>query len=272
MTVTDRLLVALEEATELDYRSGEGKYEASVAAATAAVERSEFFHGLEATVEHLRETRIAGKIRGLETWSDGSEFRVVPKSWDSVVDKLYRINCEENRLSPQPPLVRTIDEQASDVEPRSQRWITPELAHTVIDDLIRTKIVVPFVDQVALVGDEITELLNRLGLRRIRRYHAKDSGYHARHYYALIDVPGWETVSFEVKILTKMQDTLGELTHILYEKQRTGELPRRKKRSFAWEIGTPDFLASYLGHGGHFIEAAICDLKKTVEELQTRDE
>ena len=52
--------------------------------------------------------------------------------------------------------------------------------------------------------------------------------------------------------------SVGELTHLLYEKHRTGVLKLEKKRKSAWQFDSPDFLATYLGHTGHFLEAKIC--------------
>ncbi len=130
----------------------------------------------------------------------------------------------------------------------------------------------PFVDGVVDVSYRLTKIFDELGVQRFRRFHAKDSGYHARHYYALVEVPGDDsippsTVALEIKVLTKMQDQLGELTHLLYEKHRTGVLKLEKKRKSAWQFDSPDFLATYLGHTGHFLEAKICDLKDTILSL-----
>jgi ppGpp synthetase/RelA/SpoT-type nucleotidyltranferase len=199
----------------------------------------------------------------------------VTKSWESVVDKLYRYNIEENAAYPQAPITQTTKQQADDVPAKRREWILPSTAHLFADDLLRTKIVVPFVDQVATVGASVRKLLEEAEIDHYLRFHAKDSGYHAQHYYGLIPVPNYggrreqTTVVLEVKILTKMQDLLGELTHLLYEQHRRGEVPAEKKRKFAWDRRDPDFLAAYLGHAGHFLESSIADLKDQVLERQT---
>jgi ppGpp synthetase/RelA/SpoT-type nucleotidyltranferase len=212
------MLTALQAATKKDFSESETHYESFAARATLAVQGSDFYGRLLEVHEELSMKRVAGKIRAIESWSNGeNEFRIVTKSWESLVDKLYRINKEENKLFSNPPIVPTIEERARAEEAEAQRWVTPEIAHEVVDDLLRTKIVVPFVDEVVEVGDEIMAAVDESGLKRFRRYHAKDSGYHARHYYILLPVPGDEetadtTVALEVKVLTKMQDLLGELT------------------------------------------------------------
>jgi ppGpp synthetase/RelA/SpoT-type nucleotidyltranferase len=268
------MLAELQEATNTDFASLETAYDSLVARSVLAVQQSPFYDRLAALHERLADERIAQKIRAIESWANGeSEFRIVGKSWASVIDKLYRINKEENRLFANPPIVPTLGERARQEDAALQRWITPEIAHEVVDDLLRTKFVVPFVDGVVSVGDDIVSALDETGLLRFKRFHAKDTGYHARHYYALIPVEGDgervpdTTVALEVKVLTKMQDQLGELTHILYEKHRTGSIKLELKRKLAWQLGTPDFLAAYLGHSGHFLEAAICDLKTAVLDI-----
>ncbi len=76
-------------------------------------------------------------------------------------------------------------------------------------------------------------------------------------------------VALEIKIITKMQDLLGELTHLLYEKQRTGELTTVKKRKVAWQLGDPVFRATYVGHAGHHLESAICELKEAIMTIES---
>lgn len=271
---TASMLSALEDATGVDFAAYETSFERFMTGALNEVQNSDFYGRLVDMHQLLSEQSVLGKVRAIESWSNGeTEFRIVRKPWESLVDKLYRINIEENRLLTNPPLVRTIEEQAADAgAPQSQRWIGPQIAHEVADDLLRTKFVVPFVDGVVEVSDRITAAIDECGLRRFRRFHAKDSGYHARHFYILISVPGYgeedASVALEVKVLTKMQDTLGELTHLLYEKHRTGEIPLEKKRKTAWQLRTPDFRATYLGHSSHFLEASICELKDQILQIE----
>ena len=268
------MLTELEACTGVDFSAAQTEYESYAARAQLAVQNSAFSDRLFEIHETLSSELVAGKISGIDHWASGaSGFRTVVKSWPSLIDKLYRINCEENDLFSNPPIIPTVEEVAhGERRGALQRWITPLLAHEVIDDLVRTKFVVPFADGVIDVGDRITQALDELGLKRFRRFHAKDTGYHARHYYALLEVPGDEvtpvtTVALEIKVLTKMQDQLGELTHLLYERHRTGALKLEKKRKVAWQFDSPDFLATYIGHSSHFLEAKVCDLKNTILDL-----
>lgn len=268
------MLDTLQDATGTDFSDSESSYRTFMTGVESGVQESQFFDALLDIHTQLSAERIVGSIRSVEAWANGEQnFRIVPKAWPSVVDKLYRINIEENAQFSQPPFVHTVQELAQrKSQPSTQRWITPEVAHEVADDLIRTKFVVPFADGVVDVSDRITEATDACGLPRFRRFHAKDSGYHARHHYVLISVPGYDgqdtTVALEIKVLTKAQDTLGELTHLLYEKKRTGQVESVAKRKLAWLFGSPDFLASYIGHTGHFVESSIVDLKNRLLGLE----
>ena len=271
----DEMLRQLHERTGVDFAAHESEYSSFAAAAESSIQETPLADSLFELHEGLRGARILGTIGSIDSWADGSStFRIVSKSWRSVVDKLYRLNIEENELLPNAPFLPNLHERvAGSPYSKHQQWITPSNAHEFADDLIRTKFVVPFVDGVVQVSDSVQALIEDQSLPRYVKYHAKDSGYHARHLYCLLDVPaiggGTRTVALEIKVLTKLQDTLGELTHLLYEKKRTGQIPSVKKRKLAWRIESPDFLASYVGHSAHFIEAQLVSLKNEILEMGT---
>ncbi|MFC3298038.1 hypothetical protein FJV46_04820 [Arthrobacter agilis] len=184
------------------------------------------------------------------------------------------MNYEENNEGEMPPKIRSIQEQADripDDNAKNQDWVTPERGHLFLDDLVRTKFVVPFADGVVDASNRVTASARKLGLKTYRRYHAKDSGYHAHHVYVLLSVPGPEVteteIAFEIKILTKLQDNLSELTHLLYEYKRTGQIEKKKKRALAWLFESTDFEASYIGHSAHYIEASLVRLKAELAEI-----
>lgn len=243
--------------------------------AQVAVGSTEFYDQLTFLQADLEAQLLLGKIRGVDVWANGeSGFKVVTKSWNSFIDKLYRVNYEENNDGRKPPEIRTIQEQAirtPAAEAANREWITPERGHLFLDDLVRTKFVLPFADGVVSASNRVTADAERLGLKTYRRYHAKDSGYHAHHVYVLLPVPGPDgsdvEVAFEIKILTKLQDNLGELTHLLYEFKRTGRIESKKKRALAWLFESTDFEASYIGHSAHYIEASLVRLKAELANI-----
>lgn len=270
----DGMLAALSERTKKDFAAEQGPFNAFMTSVQSAVGRSPVYDRLIDLHEQLMAERVLSKIRAVEAWADGTnEFKLVTKSWPSIIDKLYRINIEQNNSDSLPPFLSTVVDNVGRKPPSYQAWITPSNAYLVVDDLIRTKFVVPFADGVVDVGERVNAALEACGTPQFRRFHAKDSGYHAQHYYGLVpvDVGGDEQprlVALEIKILTKMQDLLGELTHLLYEKQRTGEIATVKKRKLAWQLGDPAFRATYVGHAGHHLESAICELKDAIVKLE----
>lgn len=270
------LLSELQALTGVDYSSFEVSYRSFIAGALTDVQNTKLADRLSDIHNDLTNEFVVGKIRAVDAWANGeTAFNILQKSWDSVVDKLYRFNVEENEEPSTPPSILSIEEQATrETYPTNQQWVTPNVAHRFADDLLRTKFVVPFVDGVVDVSERVTAVAKELELPFFRRYHAKDSGYHAHHIYALlptIDFDGQPTaIALEIKILTKLQDTLGELTHLLYELKRTGKLKSEKKRKLAWNLESPDFEASYIGHSAHYIEASMVRLKKTLA-LLTKD-
>ena len=246
--------------------------------AQVAIGETEFFDQLTFLQSDLEGQLLLGKIRGVDVWANGDAgFKFVTKSWDSFVDKLYRVNYEDNNRGRKPPEIRTVQEQAARLSPDqaiNREWITPERGHLFLDDLVRTKFVLPFADGVASASERVTVAARELGLKTYRRYHAKDSGYHAHHVYVLLPVAGPDgdtEIAFEIKILTKMQDNLGELTHLLYEFKRTGRIESKKKRALAWLFDSTDFEASYLGHSAHYIEASLVRLKAELTKIEGTD-
>lgn len=270
----DRMVTDLETISGLPFKDHRSAYEIFVRNAQLAMISTQFFDALTDLHASLSDSRVVGPIRALEAWADGTiEFRVDWKRWDSLVDKLYRINKLENPDYDQPPRARTVGELANRAKSgAAQRWVTPLNANLYIDDILRTKFVVPFADGVVELSGRIKAIADQLGVKTYRRYHAKDSGYHAHHVYVLLNAPNMtghdSEVVLEIKVLTKLQDTLGELTHLLYQHKRTGRIPSEKKRKLAWLFETPDFKGSYVGHSAHFIEASIVDLKAELHKLE----
>ncbi|WP_143332055.1 hypothetical protein [Clavibacter michiganensis] len=271
------ILNKLFVATGTDFAISEAWYNQFTLNAHNATSQSDFFDRLTSLREELTRNAEVGTIRGVDSWADGTdEFRHVWKSWDSYLDKLYRLNLKDNRTPELPPRVLSIQEQAiKALRPANATWIDPRRGPSYVDDIIRTKLVVPFADGVVNVSDSVKQAAIDLGLGYYRRYHAKDSGYHAHHIYVLIPVPDPEDIegpdveiAFEVKVLTKLQDTLGELTHLLYEHKRTGRLRTEKKRKLAWDFESLDFNASYVGHNAQYLEASMVRLKLQLADLE----
>lgn len=271
----DDMLKQLNAKTGIDFAASENYYKSFIASARIDVQNTDFVDRLSELHGQLTKELVVGKIRAIDAWADGeTSFTILPKPWESVLDKLYRLNVEDNDEQSLPPQILSIEEQANNQHAsRNKRWVTPELAHEFADDLLRTKFVVPFVDGVMDVSKRVIAAARECDLVWFQRYHAKDSGYHAHHVYVLLPILDRDEkvtqIALEIKVLTKLQDNLGELTHLLYELKRTGKIKSEKKRKLAWMLDSPDFTASYVGHSAHYIEAAMVGLKKELAGLES---
>ncbi|GLJ62467.1 hypothetical protein GCM10017576_25970 [Microbacterium barkeri] len=270
------MIERLSSVVGVDFSAFEAPYRSFITTAQMDVQNHEFYWDLSDLHDQLSRELVVGKIRAVDAWANGeTAFKLVVKPWESVLDKLYRLNIEENPEDG-PPQLLSIDDRAEKKRvPSVRAWVTPDRVHEFADDLIRTKFVVPFVDGVVDVSSRIAGAAKALGLKSFPRYHAKDSGYHARHIYVVIPVvdgSGADVhIALEVKVLTKLQDTLSELTHLLYELKRTGQAPSVKKRKLAWQFGDADFEASYVGHSAHYIEASLVRLKERLAAFEDKD-
>ncbi len=136
----DNMLERLSECSDFDFAARKTEYEYYSTRAQLAVDNSRLYDRLFALRQDLAGELVAGKIAGVDHWASGeSEFRTVVKTWVSLIDKLYRVNREENALFSNPPILPTVSQLARNEHANLQRWITSPIAGEVLDDLVRTK-------------------------------------------------------------------------------------------------------------------------------------
>lgn len=178
------------------------------------------------------------------------------KPYESFLEKLYRINCIENKNYPDCP---------------SSGWCTLKSSFGRIDDIVRTTLIVAYADAPPFLAKRITALAKSLGLNSTIKDHAKEKGYYAQHIYISLPLvvsnpidPGdypEVNVSIEIQVTTELQGALREVTHKLYEQERlTGGLETDWKTQFQ----SGRFRAAYMAHTLRFIEAMIVDLRDNV--------
>jgi ppGpp synthetase/RelA/SpoT-type nucleotidyltranferase len=178
------------------------------------------------------------------------------KSFSSFLEKLYRINYVDNKNFPAPP---------------EGGWVNLERSCEIVDDIVRTTIVVAYADAPDYVGERLSAIAKSLGIDCYWRDHAKEKGYYAFHLYLKVPVPVASTlgstdyldmrVPVEIQITTELQGALREVTHLLYEEERLlGGLEDNWKKKF----DSNRFRAAYMAHSLRFIEAMIVDLREKV--------
>lgn len=175
------------------------------------------------------------------------------KSFNSFINKTYRKNILNNSNWPDPP---------------NQGWILPENWYTRINDIVRTLIIVKYLDGVEFISNKIDLLCADLELYFRSFFEAREEGYYAAHLYTNIDLEipniNWDTriikVSFEIQVTTQLQEVIRKLLHKYYEDRRSKKTD--KDSSWQWDYKSDEFSANYLGHILHYVEGMIIDIRE----------
>lgn len=123
---------------------------------------------------------------------------------------------------------------------------------------------VPFIDRT------LREFASTEGLEYASESKATTGGYYAWHCYITVSVPVIKNgraeqvnILVEIQVATQLSDIMYVLTHQLYEKRRiaTGDSPTKDP---TWDSSSPEFRATYLGHGLHLLEGVVQTLKEEV--------
>ncbi len=216
------------------------------------IQAAPFFASLSEHLRTIAEQYKADTGSALFALGRNLDVQWHKKSFDSFRNKLFRINCLENTAFPEAP---------------EKGWTSLDQSFEVIDDIIRTTVVVAYADGPEYLGKKLTDLAHAEGILCSHRDHAKEKGYYAFHLYPTISVPVAltsasasykdRTVQIEIQITTELQGALREITHVLYEKERLEGLEGDWKKQF----GSGRFRAAYMAHSLRFIEAMIVELR-----------
>jgi len=172
----------------------------------------------------------------------------------SFLNKVYRKNVIDNKVFPE--------------EPKSG-WITPTNWFSEIDDILRTTIVVQYLDGVEYLASRLEAFCSRKSnLMNKCRYIARMDGYYAAHLYfgMEFEIPKieWETqrisTSIEIQVTTQVKEVIKSLLHFHYENRR---ITRSSDEDiWQWKYDSPEFATNYLGHIIHYIEGMIVGIRK----------
>lgn len=178
---------------------------------------------------------------------------IVLKPYDSFVDKTFRKNILNNKNWPNPP---------------QSGWILPIKWYSQINDIIRTCIVVKYLDGVKFLTDKIKGFCDDSEKNCRIFYEAREEGYYASHLYLKnsFEIPDikFDTIfleiSIEIQITTQLQELIRSLLHRYYEERRKYNI--QKKEKWQWDYESDEFYASYLGHILHFLEGLIVNIRE----------
>ena len=175
---------------------------------------------------------------------------IYKKPFNSLIQKTYRFNVINNTLWPEQP---------------SEGWILPINWFYRINDILRTSIIVKYIDGVEFLARKITDLCGKSALYCDVKFEAKIEGYYASHIYIKKDfgIPNkyWDvekvTCEFEIQITTQMQELIKELLHKFYEIQRL----KKVNKQWQWDYKDIEFATNYLGHIIHYLEGVIYNIR-----------
>ena len=194
--------------------------------------------------------KIGKNLNLLLSPNDSPEF--ISKKYKDFLSKVYRKNCIENKNWPYKP---------------KDDWILPNNWFERIKDIVRTTIVVKYLDGVEFIIEKIRKQSEMDGLVFSFDYEARDEGYYAAHInisspFRILDIDGKSkeiNFNFEIQITTQLQDVLRTFIHKYYEERRKRiEKPDTK---WQWDYKSEEFAPNYLGHILHYIEGMIMEIR-----------
>lgn len=190
-------------------------------------------------------------LNGVPLISDVSP-KIYRKSYDSFLNKSYRVNVLNNESWPDQP---------------TGGWLLPPDWYSRVGDIVRTTLVVRYLDGVQFLLDQIKELAKTKKVDIEFSLEARPEGYYAAHMSYGRDTRittlqwGEETrfINFEIQISTGIKQLIKSLIHKYYQDQRLAEA--REPWEWQWDYKSDEFIASYLGHVIHYLEGMIVEVR-----------
>ncbi len=184
------------------------------------------------------------------------------KPYDSLINKSFRKNIVENESFPEPP---------------KDGWVEPNKWFIQIKDLLRTTIIVRYLDGVEFVVNKIRDLADTYNFICSVDYEARDVGYYAAHItvakdFTIQNINETETdilFSVEIQVSTELQEAIKQLTHELYEQRRslTGV---EKEKKWQWNNQSLEFKSYYLGHILHYLDGMLVEARNIQNQNKTK--
>ena len=184
------------------------------------------------------------------------------KPFDSIVDKSFRKNILNNKYFENPP---------------EGGWIFPDNWFTRINDILRTTIVVKYLDGVEFIIDKLKYYFKQECRKKCKSYlEAREEGYYAAHLYFNyeFEVPSIDIdtesieISIEIQITTQLQELIRTLIHKYYGEKRLKTPGETSK--WQWDYKSNEFATNYLGHILHYIEGMIMDIRERISKEEEK--
>lgn len=175
------------------------------------------------------------------------------KSFDSFFDKTYRKNVKENKNWP---------------NERNGGWVSPDNWFSKVNDIVRTRLVVKYLDGVEYLIKKIEDKCGSTGINCNTYWEAREEGYYAAHLYIVqsieIPKPTWDSeiidVKIELQITTQIQEVIVKLIHKYYEERRGRD--EKERYIWQWDYKSDEFISNYIGHILHYVEGMIMEIRE----------
>lgn len=228
-------------------------YESVTNRVKSELERSDFWTNL---TRNLREYDDEYRIVTGYPLLARTDLQVLVKPYSSFLLKTFRKNVIDNKYWPDEP---------------GGGWVLPENWFSKINDILRTLIVVKYLDGVQFMSDRVKTLCGEHDQKCRTFFEAREEGYYAAHLYTKqrFEIPSftWDTervdVSIEIQVTTQLQEVIRRLLHTYYEDHRR---QGTRKEKWQWDFRSEEFSANYLGHILHYVEGMIMEVREKQKE------
>ncbi len=190
-----------------------------------------------------------------------SDLSVFTKPYQSLLNKVYRINCINNRRFPDRPDKGFVDYSSM-------------YEHENMNDLLRARLVCKYMDGPKFVASALASFCKERCIKSKYYSMNNDLGYYAWHFYFRIPVEimvneGVEEkcIWFELQLTTQLSELITGLTHGLYEGRRSTQPSNHTDQKWRWEPRSQLFRSAYLGHTLHLLEGVIQTFRDEVLDL-----
>jgi hypothetical protein len=178
---------------------------------------------------------------------------ICSKELSSVIIKAFRKDFLQNENRPN--------------EPKSG-WILPENWFESLNDILRTTIVVKYLDGVSFLLERLKLYSASQGCPFTFDYEARENGYYAAHTGTRVqlsiprqgdleEIP--VSVNVEIQITTQLQTLIKDLLHSYYEQDRKKEADANYL--WQWDYANDRFNTNYMGHIVHYVEGMVVSLR-----------
>lgn len=225
-------------------------YNVATNALLSSFEQSLFWKDIQNELKNINDKYYIQT--GYQLLAEKEAPKVCIKSLDSLLIKAFRKNVINNPNFPDEPFCG---------------WITQDCWFGHINDILRTTIVVKYLDGVEFLLREIHNIAQNTGCQMDYSLEAREEGYYAAHAGVKIQLnlidksfkSNPQIINVEIQITTELQEIIKNLLHKHYEENRKRTIP--KKNMWQWDYHCDEFASNYLGHIVHYVEGMIVEIR-----------